>query len=895
MILGLPITCSYKQFSSSSCKWNEWIRFPVRICDISRDTQIVFTIYSVSTSIEGKGKCCKQIIGGVTIPLFEQRILRFGHYKLRIKDGYHGDGSIDSQTLFTKLNRQLTIRDQIQSKITEKAMKQIPKVPYLDALTNRRLTKINSSSSQSQSQIQIASSHNGIYLEIDLPNFGYKVVYQEKTNGKKAFHSRREQRNRSRRDVGGGNNDDVKSNRKYHQSHKSAVNKNRNIEDLLICINDPETKLTNPVLEKNQKLSQHLDLYDDHDARPTVSEQKRLQDIIKLFDMSNVTEGDKNLLWKYRKYLVDNKYALTKFLRIINQSNENEVEMAVNLMDKWAPIDVAHALELLSGHFICAQFRKYGIDVLRKHASDQDLELYIMQLVQAIRFESWLDKTSLSELELFLLERCLASESFSLLNFLYWSAVVASQSEDDDDNTFNERYLFFLKMIEKETKEKREDYYEELERQKWLIGELIELSTFIGNVDGKADDKKAKLRHTVTKGKFKGLSEFEKGVLMPLRPNIRVTGIFGPECSVFRSAMAPLRIAFKFHKDTKFKSMEDPHNNVIPEEKQDKPNNNMPSIDETHNRLGTVGSEYTDATDISQPQSRRGSSIDSTTNNKVKKQTQNKRIRTQLTDLDNDEYYQIIWKNGDDLRRDQLIIQMIHLMDNLLMDFNLDLCLTPYPVLATGVDHGMMEFVPNSPTVGGILLDSKYNNNLKSFIEEKSNGKPKEFAKMQDRFTKSLAGYCVITYLLGVGDRHLDNILLTHGGYLFHIDFGYIYGEEPPMKGTISPKIRIIKQMIDVMGGYQSIKYQTFQKYIRSSYGRLRKMAPLILNLLSLIGQGSMQKIEENIRFVYSRFALEINEDLAANELLRIVEEAANSIWTTLLIDAPHNYATKHK
>eukprot|EP01084_Bolivina_argentea_P125624 222555_1 len=107
------------------------------------------------------------------------------------------------------------------------------------------------------------------------------------------------------------------------------------------------------------------------------------------------------------------------------------------------------------------------------------------------------------------------------------------------------------------------------------------------------------------------------------------------------------------------------------------------------------------------------------------------------------------------------------------------------------------------------------------------------------------------------------------------------------MKGTISPKIRIIKQMIDVMGGYQSPQYKTFQKYIISAYSRLRKMAPLILNLLGLIGQGSMQTIEDNVRFVYSRFSLEINEDLASIELLRIVEEAANSIWTALLIDAP--------
>lgn len=168
-----------------------------------------------------------------------------------------------------------------------------------------------------------------------------------------------------------------------------------------------------------------------------------------------------------------------------------------------------------------------------------------------------------------------------------------------------------------------------------------------------------------------------------------------------------------------------------------------------------------------------------------------------------------------------------------------------YNILPISSEYGYIEFVPGTNTLYHVREELNFT--IQNYVLE--NNPEMSIHELRDRLSKSCAVYCVITYLLGIGDRHLDNIMITKNGAIFHIDFGYILGKDPK---PISPDIRITPEMIDAMGGINSKYYNQFKYYCGLAYNCLRRHAPifyvLLLNLTECIPNVDDSITKEHIR-----------------------------------------------
>ncbi|KAI4460968.1 phosphatidylinositol kinase [Holotrichia oblita] len=451
-----------------------------------------------------------------------------------------------------------------------------------------------------------------------------------------------------------------------------------------------------------------------------------------------VHDQDRTTLWKSRyHWLKHQPDVLPKLLHCVDWEQKEAVSEAVAILQDWPLLQTEKALELLDYAYANQEVRSFAVMCL-KDVSDEYLQLYLLQLVQAIKHELFLD----CDLVKFLLKRALQNRKIG--HYLFWHLRSEMQVP-----SVSVRFGLILEAYCRGSWSHITDLSQQLEC-------LEKLKSSSEIVKQNRDKEKAK---AALKNNLEG--DPVKNFRSPLDPSFRCKNIRVQKCRVMDSKMKPLWIVFE-------------------------------NADEF-------------AQDVC-----------------------------------------IIFKNGDDLRQDMLTLQMLRIMDKIWKKEGLDLRMNPYNCISLEYRIGMIEVVLNAETIANIqkekgtfTVSSAFRKgSLLAWLKDHNNTEA-QLRKAITEFTLSCAGYCVATYVLGVADRHSDNIMIKKTGQLFHIDFGHILGHFKEKFGFKRERVPFVltHDFVHVInkGQKNNLEFKMFQEYCEKAFLILRKHGSLILSLFAMM------------------------------------------------------------
>ncbi|RYO95325.1 hypothetical protein DL763_003749 [Monosporascus cannonballus] len=847
--LTVPVQTSYKAFRNER-RWNEWLTLPIPYKSLPLNSHLAITIWDLSPTGGKEAQGHAIPFGGTTLPLFDKdNQLQKGRQKCLVHRNRQADGNDNTATPSTiskgragSKKGDATLEDKeaeelerLDKLFKKHEMNEIPRVEWLDQLVYRNTEKRGLKAARNlikSSQRPAGHGHEGtengrqegvvdgddgelpepaisrFILNVELPRFDFPVVFADHEYPAPPISSL-QQLSASQSNITLKPPPEVS----YGPGIKGPGDTGKDDGYRYVRLYDPEVGAKdNPAESKHRRLvrSQHRHGILDKDLRPNAKVRDELNQIMSYSPTHTLLPEEKDLVWKFRYHLTKDKRALTKFVKSVNWQDQSESKQAIQALGKWTEIDVDDALELLGPTFDNPAVRAYAVERLKK-ADDHELLLYLLQLVQALKFEhistdSGQPTVQTSSLANFLISR--AVENFILGNYFFWYLGVEYDDRSEDQGEEVSKMYAKVQYNFMQELEKRPGGTETrttLKRQAELVTVLSKISAEIQASNLTISKKVEKVKSFLADPKNEILS-IDPPIPLPLDPSVMITGVVPEETRVFKSSLSPIMVTFKTISGSK---------------------------------------------------------------------------------------YPIIFKTGDDLRQDQLVIQIITLMDQLLQKENLDLKLSPYKILATSTTAGASQFVPSQTFAA---ISSKYRNNPALAYLRQHNPDDRAYLGVRketlDTYVKSCAGYCVITYILGVGDRHLDNLLLAPDGHFFHADFGFILGRDPK---PFAPAVKLSKEMVDAMGGSNppSEAYLQFKQYCFLAFTALRKSSNLILNLFSLMVHANVPDIkaepDKAVFKVKERFHLDLSEEDAIRHLDGILEDSLSGI-IPVVIDRLHDF-----
>ncbi|XP_064480543.1 phosphatidylinositol 4-phosphate 3-kinase C2 domain-containing subunit alpha-like isoform X2 [Ornithodoros turicata] len=252
------------------------------------------------------------------------------------------------------------------------------------------------------------------------------------------------------------------------------------------------------------------------------------------------------------------------------------------------------------------------------------------------------------------------------------------------------------------------------------------------------------------------------------------------------------------------------------------------------------------------------------------------------------EKFETIYKVGDDLRQDMFILNLIQLMDKLWLESGLDLRMLTFKCTATGKNRGILEAVRNVSTLRYIQTEhlgitGSFNTRTIADWLLKQHPDPANYHAAIENFVRSCAGCCVATYILGVGDRHNDNILLATSGHMLHIDFGKVLGKAETLGGIRRDRapVALTPDMVYVIR-----KNGSDTQFIRlccDAYNVLRRNAGVFLSLFKIMTYSGIGDVTgQAIGYLRRSMSLDKTDAEAARHFEKRIRESVATLATSI-------------